>query len=539
MDGIRNLRLISKAVALSWVNTIARSLACWQSNPLEQIELRRRGEGKLALPPVGFHRPTPFVGLGRPHDEVLPTTRIPHVDAGATQKSEIDTPLPIVFLPLRRSQAHGDPLRFVVGQILAGKLHDIPSIDLRADEIHQLAFTTVGALDGSRQTKPEGSEASLRGKGVRLTWQVVALIEDHQPKTVAEMVHVEVGRVVRRHRQLLDGVVTATDEADGTIERPAESVVPLANQIERRRDDEGAAAPMVHGHHRNVGLASTGGQHHDSSTLGLAPRGHRLALVRTRFEGKTSAGFQFAVPARGIVVLDLLPDQPADEIGVTNGRCSEGPGPFIPQAPLGGAGRSLPTLDDDGACVKPEQHPATLASPTKEGSILTPDTPGKPVALHSPAVNQHGEPNPQGVTYREVEDGYFERRGLRRHARVWSLWALGVGAVISGDFFGWNYGLGAGGFGGLLIATGVITLMYVGLCFSIAEMSPALPHTGGAYSFARRAMGPWGGYVTGLAENLEFIPDTRGDRDRDRRLPWSDPSVHPTHTHQVGGWWRT
>jgi ethanolamine permease len=36
-------------------------------------------------------------------------------------------------------------------------------------------------------------------------------------------------------------------------------------------------------------------------------------------------------------------------------------------------------------------------------------------------------------------------------------------------------------------------------------MSPALPHTGGAYSFARYAMGPWGGYVTGLAENMAFI----------------------------------
>ena len=33
------------------------------------------------------------------------------------------------------------------------------------------------------------------------------------------------------------------------------------------------------------------------------------------------------------------------------------------------------------------------------------------------------------------------------------LWALGVGAVISGDFFGWNFGLAAGGFWGLTIAT--------------------------------------------------------------------------------------
>ena len=93
------------------------------------------------------------------------------------------------------------------------------------------------------------------------------------------------------------------------------------------------------------------------------------------------------------------------------------------------------------------------------------------------------------VDYEDVGDAYFEKRGLRRYARVWSLWALGVGAVISGDFFGWNFGLAAGGFGGLLIATVVITVMYIGLCFSISEMSPALPHTGGAYSFGRSAMG--------------------------------------------------
>ncbi len=114
-------------------------------------------------------------------------------------------------------------------------------------------------------------------------------------------------------------------------------------------------------------------------------------------------------------------------------------------------------------------------------------------------------PAAQGVAYDGVEAGYFEKRGLKRYARVWSLWALGVGAVISGDFFGWNFGLRAGGFGGMLAATAIITVMYAGLCFSIAEMSPALPHTGGAYSFARTAMGPWGAYVTGLAENMEYV----------------------------------
>jgi len=109
------------------------------------------------------------------------------------------------------------------------------------------------------------------------------------------------------------------------------------------------------------------------------------------------------------------------------------------------------------------------------------------------------------VTYREVGQEYFDKRGLRRHAGVWSLWALGVGAVISGEYYGWNFGLSTGGFGGLLVAGVIMAVMYYGLVYSIAEMSPALPHTGGAYSFARSAMGPWGGFLTGLAENMEYV----------------------------------
>ena len=108
------------------------------------------------------------------------------------------------------------------------------------------------------------------------------------------------------------------------------------------------------------------------------------------------------------------------------------------------------------------------------------------------------------VTYTQTDKEYFAKRGLRRYARVWSLWALGVGAVISGHYSGWNFGLQYG-FGAMLIALFVIAAMYWGLIFSIAEMSPALPHTGGAYSFARSSMGPWGGFITGLAENMEYV----------------------------------
>ncbi len=118
---------------------------------------------------------------------------------------------------------------------------------------------------------------------------------------------------------------------------------------------------------------------------------------------------------------------------------------------------------------------------------------------------EHREAGVVKATYTPAGQSYLAERRLRRHARVWHLWAMGIGAVISGDFFGWNYGMAQGGFGGLLAALLAMTVMYIGLCFSIAEMSPALPHAGGAYSFARTSMGPWGGYITGLAENMEYI----------------------------------
>ncbi|KKX29296.1 amino acid permease [Rhizobium sp. LC145] len=115
------------------------------------------------------------------------------------------------------------------------------------------------------------------------------------------------------------------------------------------------------------------------------------------------------------------------------------------------------------------------------------------------------ESSSAGVSYKKADASYFEKRGLSRYAGVWSLWALGVGAVISGHFSGWNFGFATGGWGGMLVAGIIIAIMYLGLTFSIAEMSPALPHTGAAYSFARTAMGPWGGFITGLCENVEYV----------------------------------
>lgn len=95
--------------------------------------------------------------------------------------------------------------------------------------------------------------------------------------------------------------------------------------------------------------------------------------------------------------------------------------------------------------------------------------------------------------------------GLRKTAGWIQLWALGVGAAISGSYFGWQTGLLTGGFGGLLLATFAIATMYVCLVFSIAELSAALPDAGGFYNFTRAAFGKDRAFLNGLADAIEYV----------------------------------
>ena len=104
-----------------------------------------------------------------------------------------------------------------------------------------------------------------------------------------------------------------------------------------------------------------------------------------------------------------------------------------------------------------------------------------------------------------VDDDYFAERELLKGAAGWILLAgLGVAYVISGDFAGWNFGLAEGGWGGLAIATLLMAVMYTAMVFSLAELSATIPSAGGGYGFARRAFGPFGGFLTGTAILLEY-----------------------------------
>ncbi len=109
------------------------------------------------------------------------------------------------------------------------------------------------------------------------------------------------------------------------------------------------------------------------------------------------------------------------------------------------------------------------------------------------------------VDYQSVDKDYLKHRSLKRGAAGWILLAgLGVSYVISGDFAGWNFGLDEGGWGGLLIATILMGIMYTCMVFGLAEMSSALPVAGAGYGFARRALGPVGGFATGVAVLIEY-----------------------------------
>lgn len=84
------------------------------------------------------------------------------------------------------------------------------------------------------------------------------------------------------------------------------------------------------------------------------------------------------------------------------------------------------------------------------------------------------------------------------------IWGLGVGYVISGAYFGWNLGLPEGGPYGMLVATGVVTILYVTFVLGYAELACAMPRAGGVFVYTSRAFGPHLGFVGGVAQLVEY-----------------------------------
>ncbi|WP_128544657.1 ethanolamine permease [Larkinella soli] len=97
------------------------------------------------------------------------------------------------------------------------------------------------------------------------------------------------------------------------------------------------------------------------------------------------------------------------------------------------------------------------------------------------------------------------RPGLRKVITTAQLWSIAVGMVISGEYFGWNYGWAAAGTIGFLIATLLVTVLYITFIFSYTELTTSIPDAGGPFTYAFRAFGPTGAFIAGFATLIDFL----------------------------------
>src|ERR1043166_6606899 len=80
---------------------------------------------------------------------------------------------------------------------------------------------------------------------------------------------------------------------------------------------------------------------------------------------------------------------------------------------------------------------------------------------------------------RAEERQYLKEHALKKPMGVLHIWALGVGVVITGEYFGWNQGLGVGGPIGMLLASLFVCALYMLWVLALSELSVAMPFAGG------------------------------------------------------------
>src|SRR5262249_3646596 len=104
---------------------------------------------------------------------------------------------------------------------------------------------------------------------------------------------------------------------------------------------------------------------------------------------------------------------------------------------------------------------------------------------------------------RPEERQYLEDHALKKPMGVLHVWALGVGVVITGAYFGWNQGLLEGGPVGMLLASLFVCVLYLTWVLALSELSVAMPFAGGPLAYGRRAVGPAFGFVMGWSMFLQ------------------------------------
>ena len=135
---------------------------------------------------------------------------------------------------------------------------------------------------------------------------------------------------------------------------------------------------------------------------------------------------------------------------------------------------------------------------------------GRPSELDLAVAEVISEAHLKADALRPEERQYLKDHALKKPMGVLHIWALGVGVVITGEYFGWNQGLKEGGPVGMLLASLFVCVLYMMWVLALSELSVAMPFAGGPLAYGRRAVGPGLGFVMGWSMFLEALFATIG-----------------------------
>src|SRR5262245_19493200 len=144
--------------------------------------------------------------------------------------------------------------------------------------------------------------------------QMMNFVKNQQPEAPADLSHPTPGAMVSDNRYLTKIVYALADKADFNVESVAQSLMPLAEQIERRRDDESRTRCRSDGFDRDDRLPGAGWQNHYAALIHPSPcrDGLILIIIELNFRSWLKAQPSWVVMTGAVGKRDFPLSQPED-----------------------------------------------------------------------------------------------------------------------------------------------------------------------------------------------------------------------------------
>ncbi len=153
---------------------------------------------------------------------------------------------------------------------------------------------------------------------------MVDFVKDEHAEGVADALHVDVGRIVGRDGDRLQIVSAAADDAAMDAEGCFEVEVPLGDEIERRRDDEGRSPFAGHGQLCDEAFSGASWEYHHAASAVLFPGLERFALIIKGDALELEFEIDIDVSAGLVVEWNLGARQVGEHAAVGYGRPAKG-----------------------------------------------------------------------------------------------------------------------------------------------------------------------------------------------------------------------